>query len=175
MKQNASKRLILDFQEKFPDRGRQLLLFEFFITFARFEYALKECGFFTINNRGVIQPSWEQFASKIKDVFNPDISEDVKKSVNYLNIHPPSIQVQLPDEIRFEPRQKDILDNSPLTTRLVTYVRDVRNNLFHGNKLRGTSETQLNRDFELIEHSLNVLNSWLCLDYDVEQKFHEPF
>lgn len=114
------------------DDELHLLAFEFFRVFSRFEYALKAAGFH--KGTGPAEANWDLFATEIE--------------IRIKNIHPGSAA----EAVAFllaEPPKKQFIGaaglewkNTPanqgsLAKDLFTYVRRVRNNLFHGGKFNG--------------------------------------
>ena len=74
------------------DRVNPDLLLEFFLTFARAEFALKNSGFVKGNEREVL-PDWNRFAASIKNSFTKDKSDDLTQAANYIMDNPPMKQV----------------------------------------------------------------------------------
>jgi hypothetical protein len=76
------------------DRG---LLFEFFLSFARFEYALKNTDF-NVHHRSnhvlpiQAQPDWERFAFSLRATFNGRRTADLSQAFDYLTFSPPNKQ-----------------------------------------------------------------------------------
>jgi hypothetical protein len=137
--------------------GQQLqlprdLLLEFFATFARFEYALKESGHSRVAWHGGVEPNWDSFAKSL--------DQDVDKILTagqYLLSHPP---------------KRHILSNSVLDwadtaagtslTDLFASVRRVRNNLFHGGKFADGSVNNPDRNRRLLNDALEVIHALLA-------------
>lgn len=69
---------------------RELLL-EFFLTFARFEYALKSAGFVNGNIREA-KPNWSRFGISV-DIGMARLDPNCAAAVDYLGLHPPWRQV----------------------------------------------------------------------------------
>lgn len=73
------------------DIERELVM-NFFITFSRFEYALKRAGY--IHNREDAQANWEKFLKVHKSKFLADCqTNELRNAVDYLKSHPPKKQV----------------------------------------------------------------------------------
>src|SRR2546426_9475946 len=64
------------------------LVFRFFLTFSRFEYALKRAGFITASGTD-IKPGWDKFSSKHRPAFNPSCSTELQQAEDYFSEHPP--------------------------------------------------------------------------------------
>jgi len=58
------------------------LLLEFFLTFARAEFALKNSGFVKGDQRKVLA-DWESFAESIENNFRKDKNKSLSQAVNY--------------------------------------------------------------------------------------------
>jgi len=152
------------------DRERVWL---FFLAFSRFECALKNSGFADGSADGV-DPAWDRFASRHRHAFNPDSGVRLRAACDYFISHPPMKQVLNGSSLGWAGSHK--LGTHPLLCWLVTMLRRVRNNLFHGGKFPmpiGPISDPV-RDSLLIEHSLVILCACLALDSGVQQKFQEP-
>lgn len=106
----------------------QSLINEFFVTFSRFEYALKASGFATGNNERV-NPNWDAFTASIRDSFeNENKSKSIQTAIKYLENNPPKIQTFIDDQLGW--RERTFQPNEPLINRISLSIRDVRNNFF---------------------------------------------
>lgn len=63
------------------------LLFEFFLTFARFEFALKAAGFVT-GDLQEAKPDWPRFGASL-DLCMARLDPNCAAAVDYLGLHPP--------------------------------------------------------------------------------------
>jgi hypothetical protein len=106
------------------------LLTDFFMTFARAEYALKEAGY--LSTRKVPQVQWDKFALKVGDRLLASNEPAIKQAIRYLVEHPPAKQVVKDKSLIWEPRKWD--KRKPDPSFLILSVTTVRNNLFHGGK-----------------------------------------
>ena len=68
------------------------LAFEFFRTFARFEYALKVTGFHY--GDGAAEPNWRAFAESesVRNIFDNPTDNVLKTAIEYILTHPPKKQ-----------------------------------------------------------------------------------
>lgn len=139
------------------------LVFKFFTIFTLFEYALKNAGFCFVGRSSEAQPDWEGFAYKIHGQFNPQMSPELAAAVNYMLNYPVKKQVTQQNALVFIRRFRPPGMND--TVWLSVLIRGVRNNLFHGGKIRYDRP----RDTELIEHSLVILENWAHLHPGVER------
>jgi hypothetical protein len=149
----------------------QSLINEFFITFSRFECALKATGFATGDFERV-NPNWDAFTASIRNSFENEIkSESIKTAINYLQNNPPRIQNLINGQLGW--RERVFQPNDPLVKQLSLSIKDIRNNLFHGGKFNGYYQEDLSRNFYLLKHSIEILNFWLKLSDPVRQRFLE--
>ena len=68
------------------------LVFNFFISFARFEFALKTAGFSKGNGKRV-SPDWDVFAKAIATSFDKKTNKKLEEAVDYYMLNPPWKQV----------------------------------------------------------------------------------
>lgn len=149
--------------------GNKKLVYEFFYTFSRFEFALKSVKFLKQDN-GNAEASWDKFAKSIdKDI--KDISKydsEFKKSVEYFSNNPPAKQIVSDSVLDFKKSKKP--ENFE---ELLKLVRIVRNNLFHGGKFPSGPISDAARNDNLIKHSLTILKTCLEFNQSVKNKFNE--
>jgi hypothetical protein len=149
----------------------QNLMTEFFITFSRFECALKASNFANGNNERVTA-NWDTFLASVAVNFNPDKNEKLKTAVEYLLQHPP--RVQMIDNGQLGWRDRVFQANEPTINKLSLSIRDIRNNLFHGGKFNGRYQEDVSRNYILLKSSITILNDWLGLNDIVRQNFSAP-
>ncbi|MBE4467578.1 hypothetical protein HJ014_23470 [Vibrio parahaemolyticus] len=133
-----------------------VLAFEFFKLFAKYESHLKEKGYFEVNRRGQINVQWDRFANQ---VIGRDFLEELGESspsALYILENPPKQQgVNEEGKIIW----KDVPNNERSVQILFGHICRVRNNLYHGAKFNGTwFDPQ--RSLELLESSLVVLKAF---------------
>lgn len=139
---------------------------EMFRTFARFEYALKAAGFH--KGDGAAEPNWRLFAESLSAVFDDPCTLDLKEAVQYILDHPPKKQIVDAGNLAWSEAAPSTNLRSDLA---LTYVRRVRNNLFHGGKFNGRwFEPQ--RSELLLRHCLTILHTCLKASDDVRRAFH---
>jgi hypothetical protein len=165
-----TKRFIEKLNETVTIEGQNLMI-EFFITFSRFECALKASNFANVNNEKV-NANWDAFVASIAATFNIEKSAGLKVAVEYLIQNPPRIQSLDNGQLswRDRPFQKNV---TPLT-RLNLSIRDIRNNLFHGGKFNGNYQEDISRNFILLKNSIIILNEWLELSETVRNNYLQP-
>lgn len=153
---------------------KQKLANDFFITFSRFEYALKKSGFFTkAIKTGNISADWDSFINENKDVFNTSPKDrKLTNAIKYILKNPPKLLKctgKDPSSFTWEDRKGFGTNHPQDIDKLNHYIRDIRNNLFHGEKIGFGID--LTRDSDLLKHVLVVLNNWLGLDDNVKGFF----
>ena len=147
------------------------LAIEFFIFFSRFEYALKRAGYAKGNAKGV-DPDWDEFGRKWNSKFHHGCVGELKACWDYFWSNPPKKQVLLETRLDWVPALPSKPDDSPNLGWLLTMIRRVRNNLFHGGKFQ-QPVPDASRDWELLEKSSAVLSECLKYDSDLKERFDE--
>ena len=132
---------------------------KFFVRFSQFEYALKRIGGYAEQNGSYVRILWDDFLSG-KD----DISAPGNTSIDYyFNNLPAEFKL---DGINTNPwRQRTGIDRS--NKSLLRLLRDVRNNLFHGEKpelVFGGPDGELKRSIELLKHGNVILEELMKLE-----------
>ena len=148
-------------------------VFDFFVVFSRFEYALKRHRRFTKGNGKRVKASWEAFALDVEQRSGARLSDHFPESSNYLLEHPPKTQILTSRGLDWQPteRRQDDSDFS----YLLLLVRVVRNNLFHGGKFPIPTGPVMDegRNRKLIESCLDLIEVCLEMSPEVNQSFHE--
>ena len=130
---------------------------EMFVTFARFEFALKAATY--RNSDGPVQADWTTFAqSEPVCSLIDELSADDHSAVTYIVSHPPKKRIVCDGQLAWSDAQPT---TNPLADRVLIYVRRVRNNLFHGDKFN-PAWTEPERTGHLLKASLDILHH--CLD-----------
>jgi len=156
------------------------LLLDFFLRFARFEYALKITGFARRERRLQLMqglwradPDWNRYAMSIEPLFDRNKSPELNEAVGYMWENPPYMEViSSRGELSFESPPYDIASFDFI--KLITFVRQVRNHLFHGGK-QGSVGDDANtaRTEKLLKSSLIILEACLDLNADVKKNYDE--
>lgn len=133
----------------------------FFLIFSWFEYTLKRAGY--LKNKRLAEPDWDSFSDHINGDLQSQIKKypELKDAVKYLSEYPPGKQT-------VEKEANGIYSFASLQFKpggnkarvLTTYIRMIRNNLFHGAKIPFDSD----RDTELIRSAATILTHLLELD-----------
>lgn len=151
------------------DEDRKLA-WAFFVFFARLEYSLKRTRYLTGSNARP-QPDWDSFARDHDSHFRTNQTHGLSESVEYFRRTPPRKQIRTDQGITWsEPLHHKT--SIPELEWLLTCVRRVRNNLFHGGKFPMIPIAEPSRDRSLLHHSLTILNASLELDSEVRMHFY---
>ena len=142
------------------------IIFDFFITFARFECALKNTTRFLRPERA--EPNWDVYSEFISNSFNPDFSPEIRTAVDFIMNEPPRKQIIRNNQLDWDLCIVD--NNASLTRKLCVYIRRVRNNMLHGGKFNGNYNPE-SRNYRLITNSTLILNNWLELDDEIKALF----
>ncbi len=142
------------------------LLLEFFLTFARFEYALKNSSYFVRHPENPKHPppaeaDWDRFATSLRDLFDPNKSTELAEAEWFLYESPPNKQVIVNGVCSWETPVRD--PGLSKIEFLLRMVRCVRNNLFHGGKHSIEPHETTERTEKLLRNCLTVLNACLAL------------
>lgn len=141
------------------------LVFEFFLYFSRFEYALKREGFCKSSRRAICD--WDKFFS------------DHSKQIHEL-----CLNSKYAKELIGAPPKKQINDNGnlgwsetnfssePTYKKLCFCIKGIRNNLFHGGKFPEGPEEDVARNEVLIQAALNTLKK--MSDFTILKKHFNP-
>jgi hypothetical protein len=147
------------------------LLLEFFLTFSRFEYALKASGYFKRHppvppRWPDAEPDWDRFAVSLRASFNPNATDNLRRACEYLFDSPPNQQIILHGAVAWEtpirPRSETDIEF------LLRMVRCVRNNLFHGGKYNIEVHEDTQRTELLLRSSMTILAA--CLELAPAQR-----
>lgn len=162
-----------------PTRVNQKLLFDFFLTFSRFEYALKASDFFqqlnTKSNKcyrpSDAKPDSDRFASSLREAFRANKNDELQQACEYILDSPPWRQVIINDAVAWEtpirPKHESDIEF------LLRMVRCVRNNLFHGGKYNLEVHEDTERTEQLLRSALIILKECLALAPRVNRAFHQ--
>jgi hypothetical protein len=163
-----------DFVTVTPGTGvDRTLLLEFFLNFARFEYALKSSGYARQGRRAEANPDWDRFARDLgqRSAFLANKTEDLTEAVRYLSEQPPYRQVIMNGALAWETATRD--PNLSEIEFLLLMVRRVRNNLFHGGKHSNEVHETPERTEKLLRCCLAVLAECLVVSPVQEAAYRE--
>jgi hypothetical protein len=141
---------------------------KFFLIFSWFEYALKRAGY--LKNQKDAEPDWDSFSGKINGSLSSLKNEydEFRNAVDYLNDRPPgkqSVKKEANGTMYLVSRVSKPQGNEARV--LTTYIRRIRNNLFHGGKVPFDPK----RDPKLIKSATTILKHILEIDaaYEVRR------
>jgi hypothetical protein len=139
----------------------------FFATFARFEFAMKQCGVLrrTEHNR-VAEACREKLSARLPADFFESI-RDSQIALTLIERPPKNLFVQTDGPLQFGNELPPLTN----TRQLLDAVWHVRNNLFHGNKIYPADRE---RDTALMDNALAVIDAIMQRDQDLSSAFHEP-
>jgi hypothetical protein len=162
---------LIDFERLKINRD---LLLEFFLVFAKFEYALKNSDFAKPGHRNEetapsAEPDWGRFALSIHNLFDRTQTSDLAQACEYMLINPPLRQVLVNGRLGWE--GGGLTPSLTDTERLLVLVRRVRNNLFHGGKFSNEAFEGTDRHARLVKSSLLILEECLRASPNVKAAF----
>lgn len=163
------KPLCFSVKEKLINGVNSEMVFDYFVVFSRFEYALKRAGFLN-TNVSMAAPDWTAFADEVANKFEKLANTDLSRAKAYLMNNPPKKQIRDGHRIDWMVPQRGTV---PEVRWLLDLVKIVRNNLFHGGKYPRNIQSDPARDSQLIESCLIILCECIHLDKEVEQFFLE--
>jgi hypothetical protein len=165
---NASTDLVASTVKPFQPDSEGDLVRDFFVFFARFEYALKREGMLKGSDKEA-EADWDCYVKRARHLFEPNTSTSMKASVDYLLARPPKKQVVLGGELRFAAVTKDVSESN--ASYILRLVRTVRNNLFHGGKFPEPCGpiAETSRDRSLLHHALTILEECAKEDAGLKQ------
>lgn len=151
------------------------LVYEFLVVFARFEFALKKCGFLQGKmDDDDAKPNWDTFAAEpsVKATFETTGTPEVVNAVDELLAHPPTKQIVKAGKWEWD--EGEIFQASRKAANVLLLVRRVRNNLFHGGKFPVLPVIGPERNVELLNRCLVLLDHALrCSPDNVQRAFEE--
>jgi hypothetical protein len=154
------------------------LILRFFVTFSRFEYALKRAGFVR-GDRNDALPDWSTFAKeKGNALFDGPQDNEFIDARAFLFREPPKKQIKRVTASGTSLGWQVNTHGSGESDAeyLLRLVRAVRNNLFHGGKYPDAPVNgQRLRNSRLLQACLVILERCLALDARVKQFFEEVY
>lgn len=154
------------------DNGEIVL--QFFVTFSRFEYALKRAGFVKGDSHNNASADWCGFARERLNARLASITDtEFTEARSYLLHEPPGKQifVEAGRIVRWQANSQRSRECEG--EYLLRLVKDVRNNLFHGGKYPDGPVSNQARNKRLLQTCLTILEKCLALDADVKDFFEE--
>lgn len=141
------------------------LVFEFLAVFSRFEFSLKESGYFRKGRHDIAEADWARFTESMNLHFEQADSKDLLSAIEYLIQEPPQQQIIEGGSLKWRPLT--FKPEQTIAAKALLAVRMTRNNLFHGGK--HFPQPANGRDEKLIYFSLAVLD--FCISKHEDLKF----
>jgi hypothetical protein len=136
----------------------------FFAAFARFEFAMMRCGYLVqIADGNRASPDWTKLSQRLGNEF---FAKATAPASTVVNDPPKKLIVQGGEAIFGNPPSPAVN-----TKQLLEHLRQVRNNLFHGNKMFATNRQ---RDRQLITETLSLLKLMMQEIPGLRWPFGEP-
>ena len=143
------------------------LVFEFFMVFSRFEYALKAARWANAGNNNTAEPDWNEVITKLEGEESAKSKdwECVSDKAGILLTKPPKKQMLKGRRLYW----REAGSSGSRSRKLIEAAKRVRNNLFHGAKFEFTE-----RDRCLVTAAREVLIQLLEMPSfgDVREKFY---
>lgn len=137
------------------------VLLDFFLTFARYEFALKTGGFAKCGTtRGVAheaQADWEAFAGYLSRTFPSSIDPSVRAACEQLIESPSWELVILNGGVMWQQQPRPTAGD--LAADTLSAVRRLRNNLFHGNEASAVHGYVASHVEQLLRDAVRVLHA----------------
>lgn len=143
------------------------LAFRFFKLFAQCEYALKAIGCGRATNADAAEADWDRFANEVGALLLSDQDPEIVAARTYLFENPPKRQVWTSGGVAWAA----VPNNERSAQILLSHIRRVRNNLYHGGKFNGRW-IDPDRSAELISKSLLLLEYLVNADARLLEAIH---
>ena len=149
------------------DRGA---LAEFFINFARFEYAVKAAGY-SRNKSGYAEPDWGEFCASLTTDFWSTPDANLSPHLNYIRRKPPKKLVKLKSGgLKWKARTPDATWSE--SRKILFLAQGVRNNVVHGSKFTARESPEHNRNAKLMAAATAILAAFLSHSNRVREVFN---
>lgn len=132
------------------------LAFKLFKIFAQYEFFLKMHGFTSEGLNNGINLNWDKFSNEIGAQIFENKNDQLQIAIDNLFNAPPKKQILKEGKLSWQ-GQKNDTDIKKTPQLLFSYIRRVRNNLYHGGKFSGhwfdpeRSETLINSSLIILE------------------------
>lgn len=149
----------------YNDICKENKIIEFFIKFARFEYALKKNGYYIIKKETDVieQTDFDTYGKKYR---SQNLEKTLEEFVQSLDRDPVG-------KLKIDGTYLKVkADAKSSIQRLLCYLRRIRNNLFHGVKYCNLIEDNTNgRNQFLIENGVKAIDFLVTLDENVQKTY----
>lgn len=128
------------------------LAFDFFFSFSRFEFALKENGYLKSHKAGVsAEPGWDKFTKRMHAKYSPS-----PEAIALLAAKPEQQIVGAHNDLQW--KAVDLTNCHSELDKVVRLLKTVRNNLFHGGKHGGAGWDNPTRTNMLLSTGTSLLD-----------------
>lgn len=148
---------------RIPEKDKEIVA-DFFSTFSFFEFGIKELGI-TKNGYNYPSPDWKEYIKAIETKFNPENSPELHAAVKFFCENPPGKQVfnKVNGALIFDDSYFSKEDNIDLQL-LIAMIIIVRNNFFHGGKVKDFMKNEYENNINLFKNSLIIFEECLRID-----------
>jgi hypothetical protein len=151
--------------EKILDGLPEKITIRFFATFSRFEMALMRCGYLRAGRQNMAEADWTRLPEDLGANFFDGVAAS-GQAVTLIN-DPPKILIVQNGALVFGQKPKPV----KTSVELFKSARQVRNNLFHGNKMFATDRQ---RDTKLMSEVLWLIEFMMDQLPYLRGTFDEP-
>ncbi len=142
------------------DDNLKEMVYHFFFVFSRFEFALKEAGYRRKGKYESVEADWPKFKTDYEATYAADYSaQELFKS-------PPRKQY-LRNDNRLDWRDLSFGSKDSDLKKIISVIKTVRNNLFHGGKHGDSSWDDSVRVRFLLKNSISIIEILAELNNDV--------
>lgn len=145
---------------------------EFFLTFSRFEFAVKAAGYAKQGSWGEAKADWDAFAAAIADELKEQGSEEYQRAAEYLSSEPPKSQTYENGKLGWSHQAGNKRWSAERI--LLFRVQGVRNNLMHGAKFLAPESQDADRDRQLMVAATSVIERFVNVSPDLRDAFFSP-
>ncbi len=151
----------MEFDQQLKD-----LIYNFFFSFSRFEFALKETGYRNRDRYKTAVPDWKRFINDHENHY--EIDESARRLID----HPPRKQILNDNMLIWQ----DITFNRMSDLKKMSLiVKTIRNNLFHGGKHGERSWDDPLKVTFLLQNSIVVINKFSELNTDLKSHYRNEY
>jgi len=140
------------------------LALKFFLVFSWFESQLSQQNYLD-PKFNYPRVDWARYGNDYDEQFDETKTENIRQAVTYIRGEPPKVQRRRNEFFEWEVNNHP--DARTELGRLLLWVRDVRNNFFHGGKFPFRPE----RDAELLKSCLIILQECIHVNQGVNKEY----
>lgn len=142
---------------------------DFFLLFARFEFALKVGGFAVAGRYGA-EVNWKSFSEAGADSVFQEQAKDIQVAVAYLEGMPPKQETYFNGSFGWKARTAPT--SYSRMRALLFYMQGARNNLIHGAKFLEKESQDPDRARKLLEAAEVLITYFVLRNHPVSEAFH---